>query len=253
MKKKAAVLIAAIVVLLSSCRGVPAVNREPTEASETIVTEAPRPTETEAMPTEATQPQPTQPPETVPMDLPEDTFVRIADYIPDLHVDLCYATEENFTGTRIYDFADAYLRFGTVKKLMIAAENLAVQGYGLVIWDAYRPVYAQERLWEICPDPTYVSRPGTGIQSHCRGIAVDVTLYELTTGELLEMPTGFDDFSPMADRDYSDCTTDAACNAAILEAAMSDSGFKPYRAEWWHFTDTDSYDVEYVFDPAELD
>lgn len=251
MKKKAAAVFAALIVVLSGCRSIPSVETEPTEASEMIATAVPPPTET--LPTEPTLPPPTQPPETVPMDLPEDAFVRIADYIPALRVELAYATEDNFTGTPIYDFADGYLRFGTVKKLMNAAESLAAQGYGLVIWDAYRPVYAQEQLWEICPDPTYVSRPGTGTQSHCRGIAVDVTLYELTSGDLLEMPTGFDDFSALADRDYSDCAADAARNAAVLEEAMAASGFKPYRAEWWHFTDTDSHDVEYEFDPAEID
>ena len=86
--------------------------------------------------------------------------------------------------------------------------------------------------------------------SHCRGCAVDITLYDLVSGLPVEMPTGFDDFSAYADRDYRDVSEEAAANALLLEQIMSDCGFRPYSAEWWHFTDTDSYDIEYVFDPA---
>lgn len=264
MKKIRAVLLAAVMLLSSGCHGISVQETVPTTASELAATEgtepstAAQPTEAESLAVEATQPEtvpetePTQTPEMIPAELSDDTFVRAADYIPNLRVELPYATRDNFTGVRIYDFTDGYLRYGTVKKLQVAAEDLADQGYGLLIWDAYRPVYAQERLWEICPDPTYVSKPGTGSQSHCRGIAVDVTLYALASGELLEMPTGFDDFSALADRDYGDCTAEAEQNAALLEEAMTAAGFKPYSAEWWHYSDTDSYEVEYEFDPAEI-
>jgi D-alanyl-D-alanine dipeptidase len=136
------------------------------------------------------------------------------------------------------------------KKLMQAAALLESEGVGLLIWDAFRPVHAQQRLWEAYPDPAYVSPPGTGTQSHCRGCAVDLTLYDLKTGLPLEMPTGFDDFSHYADRDYSDASPEAAANALLLENVMESCGFKPYRGEWWHFTDTDSYEIEFAFDPA---
>ena len=190
---------------------------------------------------------------TEPAPEPEDgDFVRILDYIPTARVALAYATEENFTGTVIYDFTDAYLRYGTLKKLMQAADLLEEKGLGLVIWDAYRPVYAQQRLWDAYPDPAYVSPPGTGVQSHCRGIAVDISLYDLKTGEALEMPTGFDDFTHYADRNYSDNSEEAAENARLLEEIMTQCGFKPYSAEWWHFTDADSYEIEYDFDPAQI-
>lgn len=176
---------------------------------------------------------------------PKDTdFVRIIDYIPDARVSLAYATADNFTGQIIYDFTDAYLRYGTLCKLTRAADALREQGYGIVIWDAYRPVWAQQALWDICPDPNYVSPPGTGTQSHCRGCAVDITLYDLASGTLLEMPTGFDDFTLLADRDYSDVSTLAAANARLLEDILSQAGFKPYFGEWWHFTDTDIADYE---------
>lgn len=182
----------------------------------------------------------------------KNDFVLVKDYILSVNECLLYATDDNFTGVKIYDFNQAYLRYGTVLKLAEAAKQLSELGYGLVIWDGYRPYYAQEKLWQICPDPTYVSKPGTGSQSHCRGIAVDITLYDLKTLEFLEMPTGFDDFSSLADRDYSDCTEEAAKNAAMLETIMKDCGFKPYSAEWWHYSDTENYPVEYDFDPANI-
>lgn len=203
------------------------------------------PTTQMAPPTTEPVPPTTQPSE------PEDSdLVRIRDYIPDIVVDLKYATEDNFTGRVIYDFTEPYLRYGTVKKLMAVQEALKAQGVRLKIWDGFRPVSAQEKLWQVCPDPTYVSPPGTGTQSHCRGIAVDITLVE-ANGEELVMPTGFDDFSTLADRDYSDCTAEAAKNALLLETIMEENGFKPYFGEWWHYADTVSYDVEQEFYPTE--
>ena len=94
-----------------------------------------------------------------------------------------------------------------------------------------------------------MSHPVTGTRAHCRGNAVDLTLYDLETGQLLPMPTVFDNFSALADRDYSDCTPEAAENARLLEQIMEKHGFKPYKAEWWHFTDTDSYPVDETFEP----
>lgn len=207
---------------------------------------------TTAPPTIQTVPPTTQtiPPATQLPEPDDEDFVRIRDYIPDIVVDLKYATEDNFTGQVIYGFAEPYLRYGTVKKLMLVQEALKAQGLGLKIWDGFRPVAAQEKLWQACPDPTYVSPPGTGSQSHCRGIAVDITLVD-ATGEELAMPTGFDDFSALADRDYSDCTAEAAKNARLLEKTMEENGFKPYFGEWWHYADAVSYDVEMEFYPAE--
>lgn len=212
------------------------------------------PTVTEPVLTEPETKPPTQLPTeavTVPPE-PEDTdLVRVADHIPGIRQNLRYATQNNFTGRQIYDFADAYLRYGTVKKLKSACEELAQQGLGILIWDGFRPLAAQEKLWEICPDPTYVSHPVTGSRSHCRGSAVDLTLVDMQTGEKLEMPTDFDDFSELADRNYSDCPEEAANNARLLESVMVKWGFKPYSAEWWHYSDTEQYPVDEVFQPEQ--
>lgn len=191
-----------------------------------------------------TVPEPPEP-EVVPASA---DFVPVTAYIPTIRTQLRYAAENNFTGQVIYDFTDAYLRYGTVQKLSAAQEILAQDGYSLLIWDAFRPVEAQFKLWEIFPDPAYVANPENGFSSHSRGNTVDVTLVTLT-GDAVEMPTGFDDFSLLADRDYSDVPETAAANAILLEQVMSDCGFKPYSGEWWHFSDTDSYPVDETFIP----
>lgn len=182
---------------------------------------------------------------------PKDTdFVRILDYIPTARVELPYATTDNFTGCQIYDFTDCYLRYGTLKKLVKVSNELSEQGIGLLIWDGFRPVAAQEKLWEICPDPAFVSHPITGKRSHCRGNTVDISLYDLNSGKDLPVPTGYDNFTAYADRDYSDCSKEAAQNARLLEQTMEKHGFTSYFAEWWHFADAQNYPVEEVFNPA---
>ena len=202
-----------------------------------------------ASPVEEQQQEPAPEPAPEPVPEPEnEACVRVRDYRPEITVDLRYATADNFTGQVIYTFSDAYLRYGTVKKLAAAQETLAEQGYGLKIWDAFRPVSAQFALWDICPDGRYVANPDKGFSSHSRGNTVDLTLVT-SDGEDVSMPTGFDDFSAKADRDYSDVEEEAAINALLLEEAMIEAGFKPYSSEWWHFSDTDSYEVEENFTP----
>lgn len=226
-----AVLGMALGMLLSGCG-----EREAPEGSASLppAVETPAPT---PMPT----PTPTPPPTPTPEPAAED-LVRVADYIPTIVVELKYATEDNFTGQVIYDFSEAYLRYGTVKKLAEAQEALAEEGYGLKIWDAYRPVSAQFALWEVCPDPVYVANPNKGYSGHSRGNTVDVTLVTTDGGEVT-MPTGFDDFSQLADRDYSDVPGEGADNAKMLENVMREQGFSCYFGEWWHFSDSKEYPV----------
>lgn len=176
-------------------------------------------------------------------------LVRVKDYIPDVVTDLKYATSDNFTGQIIYEFENVFLRYGTVMKLKEVSDELTDLGLRLKIWDGFRPVSAQFRLWEICPDDTYVADPNRGYSNHSRGFAVDVTLID-SQGREVEMPTGYDDFSAKADRDYSDCTKIQRENALLLESGMEKHGFSGYQGEWWHFNDTEKYDVEDCFDPA---
>ena len=175
-------------------------------------------------------------------EISDQELVTIRDYIPNIYIDVKYATTDNFTGQVIYDFSEPSLRYGTIKKLMKVQKELNKRGYSLKVWDAYRPIEAQLKLWEICPDPAYVSDPNKGYSGHCRGNTIDVTLVT-ADGKELEMPSGYDEFSALADRDYSDVSSAAAKNAELLESVMKKHGFKGYQAEWWHYTDTVSYRV----------
>ncbi len=174
---------------------------------------------------------------------PNDSdIVLISDYIPEIRTDIRYATENNFTGKVIYESDEAYLRYGTVKKLLEVQNELKEAGYELLIWDAYRPTEAQWKLWEICPDPSFVSNPNNGYSSHSRGNTVDITIVR-SDGSEVEMPSGFDEFTELADRDYSDVSKFAGNNAKMLEDIMKKHGFTGYRKEWWHYSDTVEYDV----------
>ena len=136
-----------------------------------------------------------------------------------------------------------------MKKLQAVCAELAGQGLTLKIWDGFRPVSAQFRLWEVCPDDTYVANPNRGFSAHSRGNTVDVTLVD-SLGNELEMPTGFDDFSGKADRDYSDVEEVPTEHALLLQSTMEKHGFVGYFGEWWHFQDEISYPVEDVFEPV---
>lgn len=172
----------------------------------------------------------------------DDELVLISEHIKGIKTDIRYATENNFTGKVIYDSAEAYLRYGTVKKLAAVQAELNELGYELLIWDAYRPTGAQWKLWEICPDGNFVSDPNKGYSSHSRGNTVDITVVRLD-GTAVEMPSGFDEFTALADRDYSDVSAEAGNNAKMLEEIMKRNGFSGYRKEWWHYSDTVRYDV----------
>ena len=173
-----------------------------------------------------------------------DEYVLVKKYIPDIYVELRYATENNFTGVKIYDFTEAYLRYGTVKKLAQVQKELKQQGYSLKIWDAYRPFEAQQKLWEVYPDPNYVANPANGMKKHNLGGTVDITMVA-ADGSVISMPTEFDDFSLKADRDYSDIEDDEAVkNVMILQNAMENNGFTGYQGEWWDYSDTVEYEAE---------
>lgn len=173
----------------------------------------------------------------------DDEYVLVKKYIPDIYVELRYATDNNFTGVRIYGFTDAYLRYGTVKKLANVQKELKEQGYSLKIWDAYRPFEAQQKLWEVYPDPNYVANPANGMRRHNLGGTVDITMVA-ADGSIIPMPTEFDDFSLKADRNYSDIDNEEAVNnVMILQNAMENNGFTGYQGEWWDYSDTVEYEA----------
>ena len=195
------------------------------------------------LPAASAEPAPDPTPEATPERVPEaGELASVVDVIPGIYTDARYASEDNFTGRAIYEDSTVYLRYSTAKKLAKVQELLNSYGYSLCIWDGWRPVAAQFALWRACPDPVYVANPFSGVSGHCRGNTVDITLVTLD-GESVAMPSDFDDFSSLADRDYSDVSPEAAENARLLEELMTAAGFRPYSAEWWHYTDNDAYAV----------
>ncbi len=171
----------------------------------------------------------------------KEQLVKVKDYIPGIFVYLPYATNDNFTGHSLYNFKEAYLRYGSVQKLNKAQEFLKPYGLSLLLLDAYRPAAAQYEMWRVLPDDDFVADPTRGFSKHTRGSTVDVSLVDLE-GNAVPMPSEFDDFEG-ASRDYSKLQGDALKNIKLMEEAMEKAGFIPYVGEWWHFNDTDIYPV----------
>ncbi|HCS72890.1 MAG TPA: hypothetical protein DIW17_03335 [Clostridiales bacterium] len=169
----------------------------------------------------------------------ENNLVDILTMDPGVIVDLRYATEDNFMKYQAYpDNSRALLRRETAIKLIRASEIFKEDGYTLKIWDAYRPLSVQQIMWDHSPIPGYVADPSRG-SNHNRGAAVDITLVD-GEGNELEMPTGFDDFTEKAARDYDHHTAEAKKNMDYMTQVMVNCGFKGIRTEWWHFKDVDS-------------
>jgi D-alanyl-D-alanine dipeptidase len=161
--------------------------------------------------------------------------VDIKEVNPRIIVDMKYATEDNFTKTRLYDSNTCFLRNSAAVKLGAVQQELEGMNLGLKVWDCYRPLTVQRILWAILPDERYVANPETGSR-HNRASAVDVTLVDSQRREL-QMPTGFDDFSPRAHHHCQDLPDQAIRNRELLKSSMEKVGFIPLSEEWWHYDD----------------
>jgi D-alanyl-D-alanine dipeptidase len=162
-------------------------------------------------------------------------FVDVRTVVPDAIVDLRYATANNFVGVQLYP-ADArcLVDESLASGLATAAAALRAQGSTLVFWDCYRPHAVQVRMFNVVPNPAWVAKPGPYSRSHESGRSVDVTLAE--GGHLVDMGTGFDDFSSRATAYATDgVSAGAQANRARLRAAMAAGGLTVYSGEWWHF------------------
>ena len=172
-----------------------------------------------------------------PEDLKPSDFelVNIKEIIPDIDIELLFATKNNIFHEAIYDSSACYLRRGVAERLDRVQKNLKKMGYGLKIWEGYRPYSATLRLWDKYKDPQFVADPKYG-SKHNRGAAVDVTLID-HKGKELSMPSEYCEFTERANRKYNKGDEMALYHRDILENAMAAEGFIPYRKEWWHFND----------------
>lgn len=165
---------------------------------------------------------------------PDMELVDLETFIPNIVLDIRYATTNNFTGTAIYTAPKAYIRKPVAEALLEIQKELSAQNIGIKIYDAYRPYAGTLYFYEVYHDTTFVASPMTG-SNHNRGFAIDLSLVDLTTGEELEMPTPFDTFTEQAAVDYPNLPENVLANRAILVNAMLSHGFTTYKDEWWHF------------------
>lgn len=149
-------------------------------------------------------------------------------------LDIRYATPNNFMKKTLYPSAKAYLRAPAARALTEVQRELAAQGIGIKVFDAYRPYAVTVAMWEPIKNPDYVADPKKGSR-HNRGAAVDLTLIDLKTGAELPMPTPYDDFTPRAAHAFNELPADVLASRALLRDVMVKHGFDPLPSEWWHF------------------
>ena len=163
-------------------------------------------------------------------------LVELAPLGASIHLDIRYATSNDFLGTPVYSQARAFLQRPAAEALLRVLQKLKPLGYGLLIHDAYRPWYVTKIFWDATPPEgkIFVADPAQGSR-HNRGCAADLTLYDLATGKPIEMPGTYDEMSPRSFPDYPGGTSLQRWHRDLLRRAMESEGFTVYEAEWWHF------------------
>ena len=173
---------------------------------------------------------------------PAETTAKVSDLVEvtaldsSIHLDIRYATTNNFLSTKIYSEPRAFLQRPAAEALVRAHRALAASGYGVLIHDAYRPWYVTKVFWDATPADKheFVADPSKGSR-HNRGCAVDMTLYELASGRVVEMPSLYDEMSERAYPNYAGGTAGQTRLRDLMRAAMEKEGFTVYETEWWHF------------------
>lgn len=170
------------------------------------------------------------------------SLVEITEVTHNIILDMRYATENNFTKQTIYDCSRCFLRSEALTLLEKAIVLADAQGYRFKILDAHRPQYAQERLWDVCPNPDYIANPASG-SHHTRGVAVALTLID-KDGYELDMGTPFDSFDLSSHHGSQQISPEASRNRYMLLGIMMSAGWDFYMNEWWHYQ---------LFKPREFD
>jgi D-alanyl-D-alanine dipeptidase len=177
---------------------------------------------------------------------PKLELIELKTIVPHIRYDLKYATSDNFTSVRLYpsNTQSTFLRKEPAEALAQIAKTLEAKGLGILVWDAYRPYHVTVKFWELIKDERYVANPSKG-SGHNRGIAIDMTLYDLKTGALLDMPTSFDDFSEKAHHGADNVTSRQKDNREMMRNLMEKHGFIKFQTEWWHYywPNGEQYDV----------
>jgi len=183
--------------------------------------------------TESTNAPATAP--SIPNATAEVDLIDLAVFDKRLQLDIRYATANNFMAKPLYPVARAMLQRPAAEALTRAHDRLRSAGYGLIVFDAYRPWQVTREMWDTRPmDRAYLSDPLKGSR-HNRGCAIDITLYDLKTGKEVTMPSAYDEFTERAHPDYKGGTPEQRKLRDLLRSAMEAEGFTVYQNEWWHF------------------
>jgi len=163
----------------------------------------------------------------------DTTFVNIKEYSSDFAFEMKYATDDNFLKAKVYDCGECYLRLKTIKSLINANNAFRKKGFRIKLFDCYRPLSIQKKMWEIVSNPVYVANPSKG-SIHNRGGAVDITLVD-NDGNELDMGTSFDFFGEKASHNFKDLPDEIIKNRKLLKKIMRRNNFKSFDSEWWHY------------------
>lgn len=163
----------------------------------------------------------------------QSDFVRLKDLSPDFVYELKYATPDNFLKQAVYDCGECYLRKSTAEALVKANETFKQLGYRIKLFDCYRPLSVQKKMWKILPGTHYVANPAKG-SKHNRGAAVDLTLVD-AQGKELNMGTPFDFFGKEAHHTYTEHSKEVLENRKLLKETLDKYNFKSIYSEWWHY------------------
>lgn len=163
----------------------------------------------------------------------QSDFVRLKDLSSDFVYELKYATPDNFLKQAVYDCGECYLRKSTAEALVKANEAFKQLGYRIKLFDCYRPLSVQKKMWKILPGTHYVANPAKG-SKHNRGAAVDLTLVD-AQGRELNMGTPFDFFGKEAHHTYTEHTKEVLENRKLVKETLNKYNFKSIYSEWWHY------------------
>src|SRR6516225_8115514 len=171
-----------------------------------------------------------------PGDFWKSDLVDLAKLDPRIKLEIRYATTDNFLSTPVYTSARAFLQRPAAEAMLQAHRELMKQGYGLLIFDGYRPWYVTRIFWDATPADKheFVADPAQGSR-HNRGCAVDLTLYDLKTGREVEMTGVYDEMSERSYPNYTGGTAEQRAKRDLLRRAMEKEGFHVFDTEWWHF------------------
>jgi zinc D-Ala-D-Ala dipeptidase len=163
----------------------------------------------------------------------DTSFVNIKDYSKDFVLDMKYATNDNFLKSTVYDCPTCLLRLKTIKSLIAANKAFLKKGYRIKLFDCYRPLSVQKKMWKIMPNTDYVANPTKG-SVHNRGGAVDMTIVD-KNGKEVDMGTPFDFFGPEAGHGYTNLSNKIIKNRLLLKTIMQANNFEAIKSEWWHY------------------